>query len=65
MSRSKLDFRYETRCNEDMYEDLFDLTLEVSKRIKGGILVFFTSYAMMRDYLAYWKITGLLRKFKE
>jgi Rad3-related DNA helicase len=48
-----------------MFEDLFDLTLEVSKSVKGGILVFFTSYAMMREYLAYWKITGLLRKFKE
>lgn len=44
--------------------DLFKLTLDVGKKVAGGILVFFPSYFMMQQYISYWNDKKLMTKLK-
>ena len=45
--------------------DLGNILLDISKNVRGGILVFFPSKALMNDYHNYWVKAGLLVKIRK
>jgi Rad3-related DNA helicase len=45
-----------------MVIDLGETIVEVCTKVKGGILVFFPSYSLLKDYKEIWAATGIRNK---
>lgn len=59
-SGTKLNFSYASRSNENLVNDLGQFLKVCFHVVPKGMLVFFTSYAMMNSYIDAWKMSGLL-----
>ena len=59
-SGTKLNFLYASRSNENLVNDLGQFLKACFHVVPRGMLVFFTSYAMMNSYVDAWKMCGLL-----
>jgi Rad3-related DNA helicase len=50
----KLNFRFEDRDDKDKILDMGYTLLDICRRIRGGILVFFPSYTVMEQFYNMW-----------
>lgn len=57
---TKLNFSYASRDNQNLVDDLGKFLKACFIVVPKGMLVFFTSYAMMNSYINTWKASGLL-----
>jgi Rad3-related DNA helicase len=63
-----VNLNYINRNNEQMIEQLGQFLLESMKDIPEGMVVFFTSYSIMKSYLILWnkcKISNKIHKIKK
>jgi Rad3-related DNA helicase len=54
-----LRFNYEAKNLNQQYLQVGQIISQLSPKILGGILVFFTSYSNLNDCLAVWKNTKI------
>ncbi len=59
------NFEFSNRNNKQMIIDLGETIVEICTKVKGGILIFFPSYLLLKDYKEIWAATGIRKKIKE
>lgn len=63
-----VNLNYINRNNEEMIKQLGNFLLDSVANIPQGVIVFFTSYAIMKSYLIFWgkfKISSQINKIKK
>jgi chromosome transmission fidelity protein 1 len=61
LKSSKMNFTYQNRNNKDVIVDLGLTIADICSHVKGGILVFFSSYSLMKEYSEIWAANGVRR----
>jgi Rad3-related DNA helicase len=51
---SKIDLSFKNRMNNDVIADIGMSIIEIMQMVPDGILIFFSSYAMMNKYMKFW-----------
>lgn len=59
-----LEFTYKTRKSFEVCDELGLATEECIKNVPGGVVMFFSSYDLMRHTLGRWKVSGCLQRLK-
>jgi len=60
MDGTPFKFNFENRQNEDMVREAGKSLNRISQFTPGGVLVFFPSYGLMKDYVKEWKRAGII-----
>ncbi|KAI9350753.1 helicase C-terminal domain-containing protein [Obelidium mucronatum] len=63
-SSKPLDFRYETRMNDDLITELGNSVFSLATVIPHGVVCFFVSYSYMDYVCSKWKANGVLGKIE-
>jgi Rad3-related DNA helicase len=61
---TSFNFSYAQRNNSIMVHELGQTLLDVTSRVRGGVLVFFPAYGLLKQYTDMWERSGVTAKLK-
>lgn len=59
------NFSYASRNNPNLPLELGNTIADICSKVKGGVLIFFPSYALMKEYTEKWAFLGVTAKLKK